>query len=134
LFVIFIFLSLVIGQSGGLREREHRPILTYAKFIFFELPMESLILKKFGSSHTPNHQDENARVFGRFLYLFLSKREELQDSIEVGTNTRRRDNRKKTLTTETYACGSRRFTVLANERLTAFLELYAAIHRQLELE
>ena len=36
-------------------------------------------------------------------------------------------------TAKAYARDGRRFTVLADERLTAFLELYAAIHRQLEL-
>jgi hypothetical protein len=37
------------------------------------------------------------------------------------------------LTADAYAPDARRFTVLAEDRLTAFLELYAAIHRQLEL-
>jgi hypothetical protein len=36
-------------------------------------------------------------------------------------------------TADTYARDGRRFTVLADERLTVFLELHAAIHRQLEL-
>jgi hypothetical protein len=36
-------------------------------------------------------------------------------------------------TADAYAPDGRRFTVLADERLTAFLELHAAIHRQLEL-
>jgi hypothetical protein len=36
-------------------------------------------------------------------------------------------------TAEEYARDGRRFIVLANERLTAFLELHAAIHRELEL-
>ena len=35
-------------------------------------------------------------------------------------------------TTDAYSRDGRRFTVLADERLTAFLELHAAIHRQLE--
>jgi hypothetical protein len=33
-----------------------------------------------------------------------------------------------------YSRDGRRCTVLADERLTAFLEVHAAIHRQLELE
>ena len=36
-------------------------------------------------------------------------------------------------TADAYAPDGRRFTVLADHRLTAFLELHAAIHRQLEL-
>jgi hypothetical protein len=36
-------------------------------------------------------------------------------------------------TADAYSRDGRRFTVLANERFTAFLELQAAIHRQLEL-
>ena len=36
-------------------------------------------------------------------------------------------------TADTYASDGRRFTVLADDRLTAFVELHAAIHRQLEL-
>ena len=36
-------------------------------------------------------------------------------------------------TADAYSRDGRRFTVLADERLTAFLELDAAIHRQLEL-
>ena len=36
-------------------------------------------------------------------------------------------------TADAYARDGRRFTVLAKERFTAFLELQAAIHRQLEL-
>jgi hypothetical protein len=36
-------------------------------------------------------------------------------------------------TADAYAKDCRRFTVLADERLTAFRELQAAIHRQLEL-
>jgi hypothetical protein len=36
-------------------------------------------------------------------------------------------------TADAYAPDGRRFTVLADERLTASLELHAAIHRQLEL-
>jgi hypothetical protein len=35
-------------------------------------------------------------------------------------------------TADAYARDGRRFTVLADDRLTAFLELHAAIHRQLE--
>jgi hypothetical protein len=35
-------------------------------------------------------------------------------------------------TADTYTPDGCRFTVLADERLTAFLELHAAIHRQLE--
>jgi hypothetical protein len=34
-------------------------------------------------------------------------------------------------TADAYTRDGRRFTVLANERLTAFVELHAAIHRQL---
>jgi hypothetical protein len=34
---------------------------------------------------------------------------------------------------DAYAGDGQRFTVLADERLTAFLELHATIHRQLEL-
>jgi hypothetical protein len=37
-------------------------------------------------------------------------------------------------TADAYAPDGRRFTVLADERVTAFLELHAAIHRQSELE
>jgi hypothetical protein len=36
-------------------------------------------------------------------------------------------------TADAYSRDGRRFTVLADERLTAFLELQAAIHRQFEL-
>jgi hypothetical protein len=36
-------------------------------------------------------------------------------------------------TADAYARDGRRFIVLADERLTAFLELKAAIHRQVEL-
>jgi hypothetical protein len=36
-------------------------------------------------------------------------------------------------TADIHARDGRRFTVLSDERLSAFLELYAAIHRQLEL-
>jgi hypothetical protein len=36
-------------------------------------------------------------------------------------------------TADAYAPDGRRFTILAEDRLTAFVELYAAIHRQLEL-
>ena len=36
-------------------------------------------------------------------------------------------------TADAYAPDGRRFTVLADDRLTAFLELQAAIHRRLEL-
>jgi hypothetical protein len=36
-------------------------------------------------------------------------------------------------TADAYARDGRRFTVLADERLTSFLGLQAAIHRQLEL-
>jgi hypothetical protein len=36
-------------------------------------------------------------------------------------------------TADAYARDGRRFTVLAEERLTAFLELQATIHRQFEL-
>jgi len=35
------------------------------------------------------------------------------------------------VTADAYARDGRRFTVLADERLTAFLELQAAVHRQL---
>jgi len=37
-------------------------------------------------------------------------------------------------TADAYSRNGHRFTVLAEERLTAFLELQAAIHRRLELE
>jgi hypothetical protein len=36
-------------------------------------------------------------------------------------------------TADAYAPDGRRFTVLTDDRLTAFLELQAAIYRQLEL-
>ena len=36
-------------------------------------------------------------------------------------------------TADAYAPDGRRFTVLADDRLAAFLELHAAIYRQLEL-
>jgi hypothetical protein len=38
------------------------------------------------------------------------------------------------VTADAYSRDGRRFIVLANERFTAFLELQAAIHHQLELE
>jgi hypothetical protein len=37
------------------------------------------------------------------------------------------------ITADAYAPDGRRFTVLAEDRLTAFVELHAAIHRQLQL-
>ena len=41
--------------------------------------------------------------------------------------------RRVLFTAVAYASDGRRFTVVADDRLTAFLELHAAIHRQLEL-
>jgi hypothetical protein len=62
-----------------------------------------------------------------------AKRDRLLSRISWGCSSQIDSTGRVIFTADAYAPDGRRFTVLADERLTAFLELHAAIHRQLEL-